>query len=134
MHITPFPLTYTPTPSSSKRSEVRKDVWAQIKSLVTSNPANLDFHLHRAMTSRQVRHMSKRDAKVVRPPTPALDDAITQRQWRPNPSGVGGGASALYTRREITAWPPVPLRTSQASPDVWLSEEANQQRTWGLSQ
>lgn len=45
-----------------------------------------------------------------------------------------GDASALYTRKEITAWPPVPLRTSQASPDLWLSEEANQQRTWGLSQ
>ena len=66
-------------------------------------------------------------------PPPALDDAITQRQWRPSPSG-GWGSCALYTRREITAWPPAPLRTSQASPEVRLSEEANQQRTWGLSQ
>lgn len=56
----PFPLTYTPpTPSSSKPRVVRKDAWAQVKDLVTSNPANLDFHLLRAMTSWQVHHMSK---------------------------------------------------------------------------
>lgn len=55
-----FPLDlYTPYPSSSKPRVVRKDAWAQVKDLVTSNPANLDFHLLRAMTSWQVHHMSK---------------------------------------------------------------------------
>lgn len=61
VRMSPFPLTYIlPTPVAPNPERLGKDAWAQVKDLVTSNSANLDFYLLGAMTSWQVHHMSKR--------------------------------------------------------------------------
>lgn len=65
VHVPLFPLTYTPASRCSKRSELRKAVPAQSKDLITSKPANLDFHLRGAKLHGRCVQKSGWHAQVV---------------------------------------------------------------------
>lgn len=107
VHIPPFPLICIPTSRCSKLSELKAAFWAQIKDLVTSEPANLDLYVGRAKTSRQVcSEVGQVRKGGFRTPRRNHSATVAGRL-------LGG---ALYPGRWTTTRPPAASRATHAFP------------------